>query len=93
MIWNSFLFTKIRLSNQEKAESRNVFRNVILVHVNTPSHYTMNMEFHKSFWMVYVDVDVLDKTWMEGTFHIPYKNPYFFVTTEPNQMGFSQRFR
>ena len=27
------------------------------------------------------------KTWMEGI-DIPNKNPYFFVTTEPNQMGF-----
>ena len=26
------------------------------------------------------------KTWMEGTCDIPYKNTYFFVTTEPNQM-------
>ena len=28
------------------------------------------------------------KTWMEGTYDIPNKNPHFFVTTEPNQMGF-----
>ena len=40
LIWNSFAFTcaKIRLSNQERAESRsvqNVFLNVILAHVNT----------------------------------------------------------
>ena len=27
---------------------------------------------------------------MEGTCDIPYKNPYFFVTTKPNQMGFHQ---
>ena len=26
------------------------------------------------------------KTWMEGTNDIPYKNPYFFVTTEPNRI-------
>ena len=25
---------------------------------------------------------------MEGTYDMPYKNPYFFVTTEPNRMGF-----
>ena len=25
---------------------------------------------------------------MEGTYDIPYKNYYFFETTEPNQMGF-----
>ena len=24
---------------------------------------------------------------MEGTYDMPYKNPYFFVTTEPNWMG------
>ena len=25
------------------------------------------------------------KTWMEGTYGVPlYKNPYFIVTTEPN---------
>ena len=29
------------------------------------------------------------KAWMEGTYDIPYKNHYFFVTTEPNQMEFS----
>ena len=28
------------------------------------------------------------KTWMEGTHDMPYKNPYFFVTTGPNRMGF-----
>ena len=26
------------------------------------------------------------KTWMEGTFDIPYKNPQFFVITEPNHI-------
>ena len=30
------------------------------------------------------------KTWMEGTNDIPYKKPYFFVTTEPNWMEFRQ---
>ena len=43
LIWNSFAFTwtKIRLSNQEKGRItfRNVFRNVILVYVNTPTIY------------------------------------------------------
>ena len=29
------------------------------------------------------------KTWMEGTHDMPYKNPYFFVTTGPNRMGFA----
>ena len=33
------------------------------------------------------------KTWMEGTNDIPYKNSYSFVTTEPNQMGFSAKCR
>ena len=28
------------------------------------------------------------KTWMEGTHYMPYKNPYFFVTTGPNRMCF-----
>ena len=31
------------------------------------------------------------KTWMEGTNDIPFKNTYFFVTTEPNRMGFSAK--
>ena len=26
---------------------------------------------------------------MEGSYDRPNKNPYFFVTTEPNRMGFS----
>ena len=30
----------------------------------------------------------MHKTWMEETCDIPYKNPYFFVTTEPNKMSF-----
>ena len=33
------------------------------------------------------------KIWMEGTYDMPYKNPYFFVTTEPNQMGVLLRCR
>ena len=28
------------------------------------------------------------KTWMEGTHDMPYKYPYFFVTTGPNRMIF-----
>ena len=32
------------------------------------------------------------KTGMEGTYDMPYKTPYFFVITEPNQMGFSPRY-
>ena len=45
----------------------------------------MNTEFHTpfEFWMVYADV----KTWMEGTYDIPNKNPHFFVTTEPKSDG------
>ena len=27
------------------------------------------------------------KTWMKGAYDIPNKNPYFFMTTEPNWMG------
>ena len=27
---------------------------------------------------------------MEGTYDLPNKNPYFFVTTKPNRMGFRQ---
>ena len=30
---------------------------------------------------------------MEGTYDIPNKNPHFFVTTEPNRMGFSPKCR
>ena len=33
------------------------------------------------------------RTWMEGTYDIPNKNPHFFVTTEPNRMGFSPKYR
>ena len=37
------------------------------------------------------------KTWMdtmmEGTYDMLYKNPYFFVTTEPSRMRFSPRCR
>ena len=30
----------------------------------------------------------LSVIWMEGTYDMPYKNPYFFVTSEPNRMRF-----
>ena len=43
-----------------------------------------------SFWTVYVD---LYKTWMESTYDKYNKNPYFFVTTEPNRMEFSPKCR
>ena len=28
------------------------------------------------------------KTWTEGTYDIPFKNPYFLVTSEPNREVF-----
>ena len=40
-----------------------------------------------------VRVSFLSKLAMEGTSDMLYKNPYFFVTTEPNRMGFSPRCR
>ena len=33
------------------------------------------------------------KTWMEGTNAISYKHSYFFVTTEPNRIGFLAKCR
>ena len=44
------------------------------------------------FWMVFVDAYIY-KTCMEGTYDIPTKNPYIFVTTEPYWMGFSPKCR
>ena len=34
-------------------------------------------------------IHTCDKTWKKGTYDLLYKNPYFFVTTWPNQMGSS----
>ena len=49
----------------------------------------MNTEFHTPIeWFM----QMLYKTWMEGTYDIPNKNPQLFVTTEPNRMGFSVKF-
>ena len=49
----------------------------------------MNTEFHTPFeWFMQIHVYILKKTWMVGTYDIPNKNPLFFVTTEPNWMGF-----
>ena len=34
-----------------------------------------------------------DKTWKKGTYDLLHKNPYFLVTTWPNQMGSSLNYR
>ena len=58
----------------------------------------MNTEFHTAFERVRMfitrNADVY-KTWIEGTYmyDIPNKNPNFFVTTEPNRIGFSPKCR
>ena len=44
--------------------------------------YSMNLEFHTPVeWFM----QIMYKTWMEGTHDKHNKNSYFFVTTEPNQ--------
>ena len=54
------------------------------------SHYTMNVEFRTPFeWFM----QCINKTWMEGTYDKPNKNPYFFVTTEPNRIVVSPKCR
>ena len=41
------------------------------------SHYTMNIEFHTPLeWFMQM---YIYKTWMEGTYDIPNKNPHFFL--------------
>ena len=43
----------------------------------------MNSEFHTPVeWFM----QIMYKTWMEGTHDKHNKNPYFFMTTEPNQI-------
>ena len=37
----------------------------------------------------YIHTCTCDKTWKKGTYDLLSKNPYFFVTTWPNQMGSS----
>ena len=55
------------------------------------THYTLNTEFHTPFeWFMQM---YIYKTWMEGTYDIPNKNPDFFVTIEPTLMGFSPKCR
>ena len=56
----------------------------------THTNYTMNSEFHAP---VECFMQIMYKTWMEGTHDKHNKNPYFFVTTEPNRMGFSAECR
>ena len=58
-------------------------------------HPSFDINLHKPFkrsteFRVHcvVRVSFFVKTWMEGTHDTPYKTPYFFVTTEPNRMGF-----
>ena len=47
----------------------------------------MNLEFHTPVeWFM----QIMYKTWMEGTHDKHNKTSYFFVTTEPNQKGFRQ---
>ena len=50
----------------------------------------MNPHFHTPLERVLCRF--MYKTWMEGTYdiHVPNKNPHFFVTSEPNRMGFCQ---
>ena len=50
----------------------------------------MNLEFqtHVEWYM-----QIMYKTWMEDIHDKHNKNPYFFVTTEPNRMGFSAKCR
>ena len=71
--------------------------------------FVIRLAFHPSFVQVYINhskgvrnsvfivlcsVSFFSvKTWMEGTRDVPYKNPYFFVTTGPNRMGLSPRCR
>ena len=44
--------------------------------------YTMKTEFHTPFeWFMQIGWNGL------YDIHVPKKNPHFFVTTEPNQMG------
>ena len=45
----------------------------------------MNPEFCTPFEQ-FMEI-LMYKTWMEGTYD-KQQNPYFFVTTEPNRMGF-----
>ena len=62
-------------------------------------HYVLSIlvlyiNLHKLFKRMecgFISASLLSvKTWMEGTHGTPYKNPYFFVTTEPNWLGFRQ---
>ena len=52
--------------------------------------HNLHKPFNRSVeFQVHVSTSLLAvKTWMEGTNDIPYKNSNFFVTTEPNRMGF-----
>ena len=50
----------------------------------------MNTEFHTLFeWFMYMYLQNLDGRDSD----IAYKNPYLFVTIEPNQIGVSPRCR
>ena len=49
----------------------------------------MNTEFHTPFeWFMQM---YIYKTWMEGTYDTPNKNPHYFVTKNMNQIGWGFR--
>ena len=52
------------------------------------THTALNSEFHTPVeWFM----QIMYKTWMEGTHAKLNKNSYFFVTTEPYLMGFAAK--
>ena len=66
---------------------------VLHIHVHLHKPFKRSVEFNAHL-IVYISVSILSvKIWMEGTCDMPYKNPYFIVTTEPNWMGFSLKCR
>ena len=53
------------------------------IQVLTEGRLTLHNEDEFRTPFEWFPVDVYN-TWMERTYDIPYKNPYFSVTTEPN---------
>ena len=55
----------------------------VYIHLHKPLKRSVEFNVHCLHGAALFSVTI----WMERTYNMSYKNPYFFVTTEPNWMG------
>ena len=94
MLQNDKIITPLSASQRKPHPIWNSEIRIFIRHVISPfhpnfedkrrhTHYTIEHWIPHSFWMIMLYVY---KTWMEGTYDIPNKNPNFFVTRNTNQI-------